>query len=1314
MKITAGALTWMVVSFVGLVSAHGQTLIFVDANELNGGDGQSWATAFNDLQDALDMADVIGGLIEIRVADGIYYPSKETSEGVSRSVTFQLLNNCAIKGGYAGNGAPNPDARNASFYVSTLSGDLAQNDGPDFANNDENAYHVVTGSLVGPSAVLDGVTITAGHADLCCDDDWRGGGMLNIQGNPTVTNCTFDANHAVSEGAAMYNSSSFPTVSDCVFSNNASGFTPAMTNADGSNIVVLRCRFIDNFYYGMRIISSSVTVRTCTFQGNGGGITGVSSSTVTGCIFKKNMGSGIDGLFSGLVSDCLFLENNSSFLGGAGISVSSSATNPTITGCFFEDNTTSGDGGGIFGTGGSVTVTDCTFTNNTGDDGGAIRGGGTNWIVSNCVFDGNQAVSGNGGAAYNIAASDCIFMNNTASSSGGGMYSTSFSAGSADNCTFTGNTAAFHGGGVFDAAVTGCSFTNNTATAGDGGGVYGSATNCTITGNQAGDQGGGIFQDTQTTRDCFINGNTAGTDGGGLYFDSGFGSVINCTFLNNTASDDGGGLYNDSFSSSVRFANLTFLGNHADDVGGGIYNVSNRLFVNCALSGNTAGNQGGGMYNANSSADAILTNCTFNANDAVVSGGGIFNANVGTVPVLTNCILWNNTDGTGAVEAAQITDGAPDVTFSCIQDDDGPGGASTPFGGIANFNIDFDPLFVNALGTDFMIGTQDDDLRLGSTSPCREFGSAAALPADDDDLDGDADLLESIPIDLDAGAREVPMGAIDMGAYEFDDCNSNMVDDGSEIADGSQEDCNGNAIPDQCEVPPSAGCPSALCLSGCVEDNNENCVPDECESETPADIDVRVVPIVLINDPAGSALEVSTGLAMSAQAVMRGTNFFVEFWASDVGTTNTGLTSVYVDVAVNGFTSAASVTNGPALTDFPSGTIELDSVDEFGGSAVPSAGAIAPEWVRVGWIEMRADVQTPQSTLSMSPSTTGISAMTRGLIPWSNVQLDSVDVEIILQGEAFDLDLSGVIDAGDLGVFTASWLNTVPPASPFHDYDCDGFVGPGDMSFFATAWLKEVCDDSIVAPACLANVFAGGASLQLQGPPNGSPPALARGGVTDVTFDLAVLAAPSASDTAVMLPPSVCKINQGQDYFVEVWASDVNEVNSGLVCAYVDLEFPEDDFTVVSIMHTGLFDTLPSGSAVAGGVDELGGSALPNAGGIEPSLVRVAIVRLHADNAPQEANFGLSPSSTGISAFARGEISASEIAFGSQVIGNAVPGDINLDGFVDGHDIESFLDALIVNPVGPGDPLFCGSDLNGDGSVDPDDVSDLVAFLLGT
>ena len=84
--------------------------------------------------------------------------------GTDRSATFQLIDGVSIYGGFAGSEASLGE-RDWETNETILSGDLLRDDGPDFTNNSDNSFHVVTGSGTDGTAILDGFTITAGNDD---------------------------------------------------------------------------------------------------------------------------------------------------------------------------------------------------------------------------------------------------------------------------------------------------------------------------------------------------------------------------------------------------------------------------------------------------------------------------------------------------------------------------------------------------------------------------------------------------------------------------------------------------------------------------------------------------------------------------------------------------------------------------------------------------------------------------------------------------------------------------------------------------------------------------------------------------------------------------------------------------------------------------------------------------------------------------------------------------------------------------------------------------------------------------------------------
>jgi len=312
-----------------------------------------------------------------------------------------------------------------------------------------------------------------------------------------------------------------------------------------------------------------------------------------------------------------------------------------------------------------------------------------------------------------------------------------------DGFTITGGGNANDGGGLFNRygtpQIINCTLRENSAR-NNGGGMYNYMAdpilvNCTFTSNCAGRNGGAISNDNSNSdlTNCTFSDNTAWYGGGAMYSDDSKVNLVSCTFVENS-SRYGGAMYNER--SEPVLTNCAFRGNRGFDYGGGMYNMlqSDLTLKNCTFTANQAGMYGAGM--SSNRCDLVLTNCTFVANSAPEGNALAFSGGWSNVE-LRNCILWDD------IAALWINDSSTvNVSYSNISG-----------GWPGEGNIDADPMFVDADGPDYILGTEDDDLRLAPLSPCIDSGDPGHVSGPyETDFDGNGRIT---------GSR------IDMGAYEF-------------------------------------------------------------------------------------------------------------------------------------------------------------------------------------------------------------------------------------------------------------------------------------------------------------------------------------------------------------------------------------------------------------------------------------------------------------------------------------------------------------------------------------------------------------------
>ncbi|MBC8308908.1 MAG: hypothetical protein H8E83_00160, partial [Planctomycetes bacterium] len=554
---------------------------------------------------------------------------------------------------------------------------------------------------------------------------------------------------------------------------------------------------------------------------------------------------------------------------GAGISANGSS--PTILSCKIVGNigNTGSNGGGFHCQDANILIDECEIKNNVASDGGGLWMSGGSLTMSNTLLRGNSTSGGGlgGGGIYatgtSLGIAWCDFEDNVATgydARGGAISMYANATLSMANTNLVNNTSNMHhvsentnstyyarGGAIYATSCTGmitnCDFSGNQAY------VYLDDTNGSAGGDQGGigiAQGGDLalfdFTNIQTHNCNHLDANAYAYGSGGVCGGGGdyvepiakggstylHGSAIfmtnalisNCS-ATHTANDntdgtprgDGGALYSDS-NGNPFLTNCQLVGCSASYNGGAIYtrDTASPFMLNGHISSNTAAHYGGGMYSENST--PVVTGAVI-ANNVALAGGGIYSqGGAPNLPTVSETLFCGNAEG--HVTGAWYDDGGN--TFSELCGDD------------CNNN-----------------GLPDEyDILFGYSLDCNENGVPDECDiANGGDCDGngipdECDIADGLYEDCDGNGVpdtcEMAMGdcndnGILDACEEIDDCNGNGIPDSCDLAEGTSIDCDGNGIPDECEPDCNQnGIVDACDVSdGTSTDCNENGIPDECD-----------------------------------------------------------------------------------------------------------------------------------------------------------------------------------------------------------------------------------------------------------------------------------------------------------------------------------------------------------------------------------------------------------------------------------------------------------------------------------------------------
>jgi hypothetical protein len=414
---------------------------------------------------------------------------------------------------------------------------------------------------------------------------------------------------------------------------SASDPTPDVISGDGSRIFN-----VDDGTDALQTVSiSGLTLTGGDVTGRGGGILSTEALTVTDSTITGNQSSSSTiSVFFGFAGGGGIYNNggtlnvmestisgNFSWADGGGIG---SSGNTTIANSTINGNMSANAGGGIWQQVGTLTVSDCTISDNATRGAQLTKGGGiysgTNLTLARSTVTGNMAgyrwvplyvqSAGNGGgihASGSLTISDSSVTGNTA----------------VMTWTWRGHNAFIdylggNGGGIshaYGAATIVRSEVSNNQARWSGGGIahsFGSlsVTDSTISGNRGDFRAGGIYStcvdSARSTTSLSVNrstisANSTGGTGGGIWSYVGNLTITSSTISGNIAhsppaasgandTGDAGGVYADNSTSIVSHSTITrnWAGaNSATGIGGGIRSSGNVVISHSIVAGNTRG-----------------------------------------------------------------------------------------------------------------------------------------------------------------------------------------------------------------------------------------------------------------------------------------------------------------------------------------------------------------------------------------------------------------------------------------------------------------------------------------------------------------------------------------------------------------------------------------------------------------------------------------------------------------------------------------------------------------------------------------------------
>ena len=323
---------------------------YVDMNAAAGGDGKTWATAYQYLQDAVnDVTMSRGEVYEIQIAQGTYKPDdgKNIIKGnrdATMSLSYISSRDVSILGGFPTGGAPKQN-RNPELYKVYVDGNI--NNASLVTDNSKQLFYIGgTSSAV----TFEGITFKNNAGEGFFAVTARNVGAINF------IKCSFNSNISALH---IDHSSSNISIRDCNFEYNkadASISALGVYEIQGT-VEVVNCKFKNNLSTsGSQVFSASMFFKTL---------------DVTNCEFTNNTGNAcyIYALTAEAIkiSHCSFIGNTGATYGSAinAYIVNNPYIDALITNCLFSGNASTQYGGAIFSTVAYLKIYSSTFVGNS-------------------------------------------------------------------------------------------------------------------------------------------------------------------------------------------------------------------------------------------------------------------------------------------------------------------------------------------------------------------------------------------------------------------------------------------------------------------------------------------------------------------------------------------------------------------------------------------------------------------------------------------------------------------------------------------------------------------------------------------------------------------------------------------------------------------------------------------------------------------------------------------------------------------------------------------------------------------------------------